>query len=202
MRIQVFEEKYWSYYQFLEREFLNTVDYVTIDPMNYKAFSTKYSSLILSICSEIDVVSKLLSYLLTKKTGRTIYQSFRNILYNYPYTSSELSQMEVRILGHDNFYIKPWIELDIILGTFPFWWGNYNLLKHHRQTDDNYIHGNLETCLFALAALFIIELILYRLISENDGEKTLLMPQYPSQIFKIQNWVAHAFNFNGVIIKE
>lgn len=47
-------------YETLETDFLDTEPYLSIDSVNFSAFSEKYSQLYQAICSEIDNVLKFL----------------------------------------------------------------------------------------------------------------------------------------------
>lgn len=51
---------YWNNYILIEKEFLNTVQYVALDSINYKSYSNAYQKLILEIGSELDNVFKLI----------------------------------------------------------------------------------------------------------------------------------------------
>lgn len=53
-----FINNYWSQYRLLEKEYLNTLQFITLDEDNDNAFSQAYIKLILELGSEIDVVFK------------------------------------------------------------------------------------------------------------------------------------------------
>ena len=53
-----FQKVFWSYYLNLEERFINTTKYVEVAKNNYSTYSIEYTSLLLSICSEIDVIFK------------------------------------------------------------------------------------------------------------------------------------------------
>lgn len=53
MILEDFVNQYWDYYLALEEEFIHTRNYLTVDKDNFKAFSTEYSKLLQTVCSEI-----------------------------------------------------------------------------------------------------------------------------------------------------
>lgn len=55
-----FIKVYWRQYLLLEKEFLNTSDYVSIDQENYSTFSNQYLKLLLAVCSEMDSIAEVL----------------------------------------------------------------------------------------------------------------------------------------------
>ena len=58
MTCEEFINMYWSQYILLEKEFVSTLHFLTLDSSNESAFSQAYSKLILELGSEIDVVFK------------------------------------------------------------------------------------------------------------------------------------------------
>lgn len=49
---------YWKQYISIEKEFNNSLEYVTLDKDNFQIFSDRYVKLLLEIGSEIDIVCK------------------------------------------------------------------------------------------------------------------------------------------------
>lgn len=159
---------YWKQYLLLEKEFIATDDYVTIEKINYDTYSNKYLNLLLSICSEIDSLSAEVC----KSEGDKIPQGFRNKLniltIHYP-----------RILDYGVDMKFPWGIENI--KPFKFkdesleWWQVYNEVKHQRTEKNagnryNYTKANLKNVLFAMAALYIIECVLYDGIDYDFGD--------------------------------
>lgn len=69
-------DEYWKYYISLETQFIETGRYVEFDYINNgKTYSMEYLKLFQAVCSEVDVVGKVLAsvvdpiYKSTKKTG-------------------------------------------------------------------------------------------------------------------------------------
>ena len=58
MTPQQFSKIFWKQYLLLEKDFLETDEFVTIDKSNFKTFSRRYTYLFLNICSEIDSIAE------------------------------------------------------------------------------------------------------------------------------------------------
>ena len=48
-----FKKLYWNYYNLLEQDFINTLQYVALDYDNFDCFSNEYIKLLELICSEV-----------------------------------------------------------------------------------------------------------------------------------------------------
>ena len=57
MTREQFIKLYWRRYLSIEKDFLKTNEYVSIDKKNYATFSDAYSKLFLTICAELDSLS-------------------------------------------------------------------------------------------------------------------------------------------------
>lgn len=58
MLCKEFINTYWSQYILLEKEFVSTLHYLSLDRENEEAFSQAYLKLLLELGSEIDVAFK------------------------------------------------------------------------------------------------------------------------------------------------
>ncbi len=163
-----FIKMYWKQYLLLEKEFIATDDYVTIEKINYDTYSNKYLSLLLAVCSEIDSLSAEVC----KLGGDKISQGFRNklniITIHYPKILECGVDMKFP-WGIEN--IKPFQFKDESLE----WWKAYNDVKHQRTEKNagnryNYTKANLKNVLSAIAALYIIECVLYEGIEYDLGD--------------------------------
>ena len=63
------KHRHWQYFLSIEKDILKISDYVELHSENYKVFSTELTKTYLTICSEIDVVLKLLA----EKCDETIW---------------------------------------------------------------------------------------------------------------------------------
>lgn len=60
MTLQEYNVNIWPFYLRLENDFLNTLNYVEFSEDNFSTYSIEYEKQLLSICSEVDVLCKLL----------------------------------------------------------------------------------------------------------------------------------------------
>ena len=64
MTVNDLKKDYLRQYCLIEKDFINTIDYVSISNSNYSTFSHTYLKILLSIGSEVDVLKNLISKLL------------------------------------------------------------------------------------------------------------------------------------------
>ena len=55
-----FIQLYWKNYIAIDKEFTKTLEYITLDSDNFRAYSGAYIKLLLQIGNEIDITAKLL----------------------------------------------------------------------------------------------------------------------------------------------
>lgn len=170
-----FQKVFWLYYLNLEERFINTTKYVEVAKDNYSTYSIEYTSLLLSICSEIDVISKEICGF-NQNDHKCIKDYFNIINVKFP-----------DILKEKVAFSFASIELTPFLNwkedKSPFWWENYNDVKHGRL--NNFMVGNLENVLNALAALYILERYQLKNIVDNSSNRN--DPDIPDTHSKIFN---------------
>lgn len=189
MTTDAFIDIYWSHYLSLEKEFVNTFQYVTLDRDNENAFSLTYAKLMLAIGSELDVVLK--EYCLNidvsfKKSYKTIGKYKEAIIKEKP----EFVDQKVAIINHE-LQIEPWKEWNN-LPDAPWWWTVYNKVKHKRTSKvkidgvekEGYRFANQKYVMLALAGLYqILVYYYYEIAKEADDE--VLTPMPASRLFKL-----------------
>lgn len=125
---------YWKYYISLENQFLDTERYVEFDYINNgKSYSIEYLKLFQAVCSEVDVVGKVLadildpSFATTKVTGinewwyhvsnsqRITDWNFARIDYNDidVFRSNNLVERKCNLLG--KHILQPWKNFNVII---------------------------------------------------------------------------------------
>lgn len=194
-----FIKSYWNYYLDLEDQFISTKRFVEFDVSNFTTYSIEYLKLLQAVCSEIDVVAKILSeeydisfksekYISIKKWGFYLQQAYPNIgkitvSFNMDYVLSPWKNWR-----YERYYdTKNRLQYRLVEGTkVPFWWTSYNKVKHERTSHykygkSNYILANQENIINAMAALFILE-TLY-LCSKNEDVDVVYDK---SKLFKIE----------------
>lgn len=203
-RIEVrneFLQKYWSYYLMLEKNFIEIEQYLTIDELNFNAFSNEYIKQYQTICSEIDVI--------VKAYCKEIDNHFKGCRINdycqcIIAKESDFSHRKVKLVNK-GIEIIPWENWTYSIETQedgkektifknPDWWIKYNKIKHNRTTIDKktgypyYKLANQKNVLYSLAALFQLEMYYYRLLWKNYFQSSPDMPYPLSELFEIENW--------------
>lgn len=153
------EYPHWKYFIALDSELEIVSRYVEISQENYKTYSIQFVSLLLSACSEIDVVAKVLSRLIDPDF-RPARGSFPTII-DYQNTITEkfpkFQTTKIQTPRH-GIELVPWKDWEA-QNTSPPWWTSYNRVKHQR--DSFYKDANLENTMNAVAGLFVMVLYLY-----------------------------------------
>ena len=137
---------YWNYAELINEELGKTAQYVEPDKENYNTYSLAYAKIILSACSEIEVVCKLLcqqidpqkdyvSSEILNKSGSKLVKNMVNmeelstvLLQRFPHiyqAKSEVRQKQDMIYPFKYWQSGP--------DKLP-WWEEHNLIKHYRHS--------------------------------------------------------------------
>ncbi|MDR2025587.1 MAG: hypothetical protein LBQ71_20615 [Hungatella sp.] len=184
MEKETFLMLYWAQYINLEKEFRNTLHYISLDPKNYDTFSPSFLKLILSIGSEIDIVSKVLAARIDAEfNGENITSYCKSITKHLPH----FSKVMVKTLN-EKIKLEPWRSWDN--NNSPDWWKYYNKIKHNRtgisrEGVSYYHYANLKNVLLSLSGLYQLLMYLYYNIAINtkDYVKT---PLPGSRLFTLE----------------
>lgn len=183
--------EYWNYYLSLESQFENSRRYVSFDNANYSTYSIEYVQLLQAICSEIDVVGKVIAQYANKdfivkdanitKWGFEVQKCFEGLDLKTIYFDNTKEIVPFRKWKYKKgpSKKKPIVYFDDTYKT-PQWWLAYNAVKHARTTVDeeeqiqNYKKANLKNVIFALGALYILNMILLQEFAglDLDSQKT------------------------------
>lgn len=180
-----FLRKHWNYYLMLEEDFRKTIRFVELDPSNFNTFSVEFSKQLQSICSEFDVICKSICKFYNGKSSASNIHDYAAIILS---SLTDITGSKVSIIGIDGVIFTPlefWIQKPY---QSPKWWKEYNAVKHNRF--ENFNKANLENVLNALAALYILELNLLKLICDRD-EETHDIPHKESDLFKLNEWTTN-----------
>ncbi|MCH5248728.1 MAG: hypothetical protein J1E98_02285 [Lachnospiraceae bacterium] len=163
-----FIKVYWKQYQLLERDLIQTDEYVSIDKDNYDTFSNQYMKLLLTICSEMDSIAEVLCLMKNDKIPYGIKNKLDALIEEYPKLKSY--RVNTRY-PYDIKNIAPMVKFS---DSISDWWQAYNDIKHRRMATNeggryNYTKANLKNVLHAMAALYILNLKLYNSL-EGDGK--------------------------------
>lgn len=188
---------HWDYYMVLEKDFLETERYLTIelgdnylydtgaipsDPANSLAFSVEFIKQYQAICSEVDVIMKSICTMLGNANANTMPQ----------YTSTIFASPKWSNIGNQKVQIKE-IELHPFKNWAanpynpPAWWPLYNDVKHKRLS--NLREANLKNVVNALAGLYVLENYFVKYIAGETGDIDVIdVPSDKSYLFQMINW--------------
>lgn len=197
---KVFIKSYWNYFLELEEQFISTKRFVEFDTSNFTTYSLEYLKLLQAVCSEIDVVAKILAeeYTFTDKKPdlktiqkwgyylQLIYPDIENIsvIFNADYSLCPWHNW-----GYEKYLNKrnAWCYRLCTGKEAPFWWTAYNKVKHERTSHyrngkPNYIRANQKNLIYALAALFILESLYL-----NSCEEEIRKSYIKSKLFQLED---------------
>src|SRR5215207_9926949 len=82
---QKMNNPYWHYFTSLEKDFVDSIQFVELDLANKGAFSIVYAKMLFSACAEVEVILKALCERITPGgSPRNIDQYREAILHHYP----------------------------------------------------------------------------------------------------------------------
>jgi len=145
---------HWQHFLSLEKDFIETIEFVEIDTANDGAFSVAYTKLMLAICSEVDVVAKLVCKKIdSTSSARNIDEYRQEITGKYPNFHTVES-----MIPRYGLNIKPWSSWSG--DDSPSWWQAHNKVKHQRDTHSS--EANQKNVKDALCGLFCLLLYLHQ----------------------------------------
>lgn len=171
-----FLKLYWRQYQMIERDVIETNDYVTIDVKNYGTFSAQYVKILLNVCSEIDSLLVQMRQLIAQKYPAcdidvkdiSILKKIEAVKVEYV----DLNKMTVITKRpYDVIKVLPFVKFDE--KSSDVWWQDYNKVKHQRDElipgSNKYYYekANLKNCISALSAFYLLCVLMYELL---DGD--------------------------------
>ena len=176
MTAEVIKETYWRYYLSLEAQVVELERFIEFDlRVNGNTYSARLLELYQAICSEVDVIGKILakecdaSFVHNGKTG---IMSWWYVIQNC-YSSIQSEQVffkKTTLIPWKKFFVEKKdsryvISSAVADSSIPAWWTSYNKVKHSRTDNDcnglaYYSHANLANVIYALAGLYILETML------------------------------------------
>lgn len=176
-----FINDYWRFYKLLEKEFVDTIEYVEVDTSNMQTFSMRYEKILIEVGAELDTTFKMACNL----TGRKTIVDYAPIILNkYP----DIIQQSVTVLG-TKVKLQPYQGWNSTQASQSLMaWKGYNLVKHDRIS--NYRNATLENAVNLLAALFILLMYEYDQLYKG-GNMDCNIPEDESGIFILDSWEQH-----------
>lgn len=187
MDIQEYNTKVWTFYLRLEKEFIQSLDYVQFAEDNYSTYSVEYEKQLMSICSEIDNLCKLLCKEIDSSQSPNKIFEYAQLLCGY----DDLVTANVKFepTGQNFIPFSDWTNEES-----PYWWQSYNKVKHERTKNDNYKKGNLKNVFMSLAALYVLNRYYCKIIATSN---VFNEPTPKSQLFIMVGWQSSVSIGNG-----
>jgi hypothetical protein len=146
--------EHWRYFLALEQDVERTTRFVEPHISNYRTFSIEFARLILSACSEVDVVAKVICHSIEPAAPAKNMDQCRAVIHKtYPHIHELIVQVPRFGLA-----MRPWQEWGT--NTNPGWWQHHQLVKHQRHL--HFPLADLEHCILSAAGLFSLALYLCR----------------------------------------
>ncbi|MGJ1211930.1 hypothetical protein [Sphingobacterium multivorum] len=176
-----------NYFISLEKRFTELSDFIEIDEENFDVFSNNIGLLLISACSEFEVVCKEIA-----KNLQVDWKAIKDFnISDFHKTLSlckinncdDIFEETVELFGF-KLSVRPfenWTERDS-----PFWWKAYNSFKHDRL--NSYKKSNLKAVIYALSALSIVNHY-YLWLTERRGKSrsaAVLEMDYKPNHFRIK----------------
>lgn len=142
-----FSMKYWEYYCALESDFKQISRFIDFSDENLETYSIELTRILLSACSELDVIFKDICFLINPSLKPEKINDYRVIIRK---NLNKIIDEKVNV-GFHFFNVQPfklWEDDET-----PKWWKMHNKVKHQRNT--YFKEANLENARNAICALFI-----------------------------------------------
>jgi hypothetical protein len=148
---------HWTMFQVIDEDLHEFSRQVEFAEANLNTYSVTLVRLYLSICSEVDVVAKVLCKRIGHPNALNIDDYRKNLKQKYP----NLATLAIWLRPMDKV-LTPWDSWNNVppAKLNPSWWTEHNEVKHHR--DLYFARANLGNVLSAAAGLFVLLIYLYQ----------------------------------------
>lgn len=169
---------YWQYSLYIENDLKNTMRFIEPCFDNHSSYSSEFAKIIMLACSEIDVICRLICKEIDPTTdfdddsirSGKIDEYATLILARFP----KLITCELKNTRSQDV-IKPFENWSITPYSSPLWWNDYQKIKHYRHS--NFSSATLMNAIYAVGGLIILNLYLYRLVSNTPYASPNEQPQ-------------------------
>lgn len=184
-------QKHWRYYLMLEKRFIESMEYVELHQDNYNTFSNGYALLLQAIGAELDTVFKEFCGFNTSDR-KTIADYAQYILTNKP----DIINQKIVLQEYD-IVIQPFQNWNVSQPAQTLqWWNAFTDIKHNRY--DQLKLAKQENVLNILGALYLIEMMYLKKITENTSEVDIF--DESSKLFTMKNWTSKAIPMDEVFV--
>ena len=103
VNFQIFIKSYWNYFLELEQQFSDIRRYVDFSSKNNNTFSMEFLKLLQAVCSEIDVVAKVIdTYVDENFKGTRINEWGYSLQQTFPEIQAK------KVVFNDDYIVEPW----------------------------------------------------------------------------------------------
>ena len=139
---------HWQFFESIDDELYSLSRIIEFAPENSSTFSVQLARLYLSVCSEIDVVAKLLCARIAPSATPKNIDDYRSLVTaRFP----NFSLLRIEMPSH-TLDFQPWLSWGS--GINPRWWKSHNDVKHERNK--YYQDANLGNVLESTAGLLVL----------------------------------------------
>jgi hypothetical protein len=159
---------HWQFFESLDDELHSLSRIVEFSKDNFSTYSVHFTRLYLSVCSEVDVVAKLLCGRIAQSENPENIDQYRALITpKFP----NFSALRIEIQAHELDF-QPWASWGS--GKNPHWWKSYNQVKHERNIF--YRDANLGNLLESTAGLLV--LLTYHHQPDLYDQNRLIQPDF------------------------
>lgn len=161
---------HWNYFLTIEEDISHLSRWIEPAEANFNCYSLEIARLLMVTAAEVDVLAKLVC----KKINSESTASSINLYQNEIQAQFPGVHNATVLIPKFGLTLKPWDSWSAAR-TPPFWWQDYNKVKHHRS--DHFHKATLKNLLNAVAALLLLEILYYQeQVSELTSLSKLFIP--------------------------
>ena len=139
---------HWQFFESIDDELHSVSRVIEFSKDNFSTYSVSLTKMYLSVCSEIDVVAKLLCARISPNANSGNIDQYRSLItQKFP----NFCALKIEMPGHE-LEFQPWQSWSN--GNNPNWWRSYNDVKDERNKF--YRDANLGNVLESAAGLLVL----------------------------------------------
>lgn len=174
---------HWQFFESVDDELHSLSRIIEFAPENFGAFSVHLVRLYLAICSEIDVVAKLLCERINPTAMSRNIDDYRDLVTSrFP----GFAVLHIEMPSHELDF-QPWLAWTT--GANPGWWRSYNNVKHERSK--YFRDANLGNVLDSAAGLLVLLVYFYQ--PELYDKHQLIQPDF--RTMRVESRYARPFRW-------
>lgn len=156
----------WLLFLSLEKDFIESINYVNFSPSNNKTTSINYLKLLIITCSSIEKLLKKYCEEVDLDFSKIKEPNIKDLNQSIMKNNSQFSKVKC-VIPRYKIEITPWCSW--ASNKTPKWWTAYNNVKHNNSELEDATQENVYN---SLAALFTLNLYYYK----NDLYEGSLYP--------------------------